>query len=194
MWPECICCLFPQRAAPGADLADLLKKNPEDYNLSLGHVLDLTPRALGVFRGPLLAVSLGLFLGTGINWILRRRGRPGAGNIALAAMMVVLLASIHFSFATFSPILSSYNLAEAIRKQFRAGDVIVIDGPYSDASTLNFYTGIQVHVLMNRAETCGTARNFPMRRIYLKLRNRWRSCGVVLIGCLCGRTTKIRKN
>jgi 4-amino-4-deoxy-L-arabinose transferase-like glycosyltransferase len=140
--------LFVSRgAAPGADLADLLKKNPQDYDLSLGHVLDLTPRALGVFRGPLLGVSLGLFLGTGLNWILRRRGRPLAGNVALAAMMAVLLACVHCSFSTFSPILSSYNLAQAIQKRFRPGDLIVIDGEYHEASTLNFYTGIQVHIL-----------------------------------------------
>ena len=135
------------RPVPGADLADLLKKNPQDYNFSLGHVLDLTPLALGAFRGPLFGVSFGLLFGTGLNWILRRRGRPIAGNVALAAMMVVLLACVHSSFSTFSPILSSYNLAEAVRKQFRPGDVIVIDGEYHEASTLNFYTGEQVHVL-----------------------------------------------
>jgi 4-amino-4-deoxy-L-arabinose transferase-like glycosyltransferase len=149
------------RPAPGADLADLLKKNPEDYNFSLGHVLDLTPQALGAFRGPLLGASLGLFLGTGLNWILRRRGRPFAGNVALTAMMVVLLACIHSSFGTFSPILSSYDLAEAIRKQFRPGDVIVIDGEYSDASTLNFYTGIQVHVLHEPSGNLWYGAKFP---------------------------------
>jgi len=148
-------------AAPGADLADLLKKNPQDYDFSLGHVLDLTPRALGAFRGPLLGASLGLFLGTGLNWILRRRGRPWAGNIALAAMMVVLLACVHFSFCTFSPVLSSYNLAEAIRKQFRPGDVIVIDGEYHQASTLNFYTGVQVHVLHEPSGNLWYGAKFP---------------------------------
>jgi len=149
------------RPVPGADLADLLKKNPEDYNFSLGHVLDLTPQALGAFRGPLLGASLGLFLGTGLNWILRRYGRPLAGNVALAAMMIVLLACIHSSFATFSPILSSYNLAAAVRKQFRPGDVIVIDGEYSDASTLNFYTGIQVHVLHEPSGNLWYGAKFP---------------------------------
>jgi 4-amino-4-deoxy-L-arabinose transferase-like glycosyltransferase len=133
--------------AAGADLADLLRKNPQDYDFSLGHMLDLTPRALGAFRGPLLGVSLGLLFGTGLNWFLRRRGRPGAGNAVLAAMMVVVLVCVHYSFATFSPILSSYDLAEAIRARYRPGDVIVIDGEYSDASTLNFYTGVPVHVL-----------------------------------------------
>jgi len=149
------------RPVPGADLADLLKKNPQDYNFSLGHVLDLTPQALGAFRVPLLGTSLGLFLGTGLNWILRRRGRPLAGNVALAAMMVVLLACVHSSFSTFSPILSSYNLAEAIRRQFRPGDVIVIDGEYHQASTLNFYTGIPVHVLHEPSGNLWYGAKFP---------------------------------
>jgi hypothetical protein len=149
------------KPVPGADLADLLKKNPDDYNFSLGHVLDLTPQALGAFRGPLLGASLGLFLGTGLNWFLRRRGRPFAGNVALAAMMVVLLASIHVSFATFSPILSSYNLAQAVQKQYRPGDVIVVDGEYHDASTLNFYTGKQLHVLHEPSGNLWYGAKFP---------------------------------
>jgi len=147
--------------APGADLADLLKKNPEDYNLSLGHVLDLTPQALGAFRGPLLGATLGLFLGTGLNWLLRRRGRVVAGNVALVAMMIVLTACVHQSFIQFSPILSSYDLAEAIRKEFRPGDVIVIDGEYHEASTLNFYTGMQVHVLHEASGNLWYGAKFP---------------------------------
>jgi 4-amino-4-deoxy-L-arabinose transferase-like glycosyltransferase len=149
------------RPAPGSDLADLLKKNPTEYNLSLGHVLDLTPQALGAFRGPLLGASLGLFLGAGLNWILRRRGKPRAGNAALVAMTIVLLACVHTSFATFSPIISSYNLAHAIQKEFQPGDTIVIDGQYSDASTLNFYTGIQVHVLHEPAGNLWYGAKFP---------------------------------
>jgi 4-amino-4-deoxy-L-arabinose transferase-like glycosyltransferase len=149
------------RTVPGADLADLLKKNPEEYNLSLGHVLDLTPQALATFRGPLLGASLGLLLGTGLNWILRRRGRPLAGNVALVAMMVVLLACVHSSFVKFSPILSSYNLAQTIRKQFRPGDVIVVDGEYAEASTLNFYTGIQLHVLHEPSGNLWYGAKFP---------------------------------
>lgn len=147
--------------APGTDLADLLKKNPVDYNLSLGHVLDLTPQAIGLFRWPLLAASLGLFFGTGLNWVLRRRGNPLAGNIALAAMMVVLLGCVRSSFATFSPILSSYELAEAIQKRFQPGDVIVVDGEYSDASTLNFYTGVQLHVLREPSGNLWYGSKFP---------------------------------
>jgi hypothetical protein len=149
------------RPAPGADLADLLKKNPEEYNLSLGHVLDLTPQALGAFRGPLLGTSLALFLGTGFNWLLRLWRRPVAGNIVLTVMMVTLLACVHTSLITFSPILSSYDLAQAVEKQFRPGDVIVVDGEYHEASTLNFYTGVQLHVLHEPSGNLWYGAKFP---------------------------------
>jgi len=134
-------------SAAGADLADLLKKNPQDYDFSLGHVLDLTPEALGLFRGPLLGFSLSMLLGTVANWWMRRRGLTRWGNVALTLMMVGLLTCVHFAFVEFNPILSSHDLAVAIQKEFRPGDVIVVDGQYSKASTLNFYTGIPLHVL-----------------------------------------------
>jgi 4-amino-4-deoxy-L-arabinose transferase-like glycosyltransferase len=127
---------------PGVDLADLLKRNPQDYDFSLGHVLDFTPQALGMFRGPLLGASLSLLLGTVLNWWMRRRGRPAWGNACLTLMMVALLTCVHVSFVRFSPILSSHDLAVAVQKKYQPGDLIVIDGEYHQASTLNFYTHI----------------------------------------------------
>jgi 4-amino-4-deoxy-L-arabinose transferase-like glycosyltransferase len=146
---------------PGVDLADLLKKHPQDYDFSLGHVLDLTPEALGVFRGPLLGASFSLLLGTLANWWLRRRRRPALGNAALALMMVGLLACVHTAFVTFNPILSSHNLAVAIQKRWQPGDVIVVDGQYHQASTLNFYTGIRVHVLHEPSGSLWYGAKFP---------------------------------
>jgi hypothetical protein len=133
--------------APGTELADLLKKNPQDYDFALGHLLDLTPQALGAFRGPMLGAVVSLFLGAGLNWLLRKRGSPLRGNLVLALMMVALLACVHSALVAFSPILSSKPLAVAIQRYYRAGDVIVVDGEYHQASTLNFYTGIPLQVL-----------------------------------------------
>jgi hypothetical protein len=144
-----------------ADLADLLKKHPQDYDFSLGHMLDLTPEALGVFRGPLLGFSVSLLLGTLVNWWMRRRGRPGAGNVALASMMVGVLACVHSAFVTFNPILSSHNLAVAIERAYKPGDVIVIDGEYHQASTLNFYTHIPVRVLHEPSGNLWYGAKFP---------------------------------
>jgi 4-amino-4-deoxy-L-arabinose transferase-like glycosyltransferase len=149
------------RPPPGVDLADLLKKNPQDYDFSLGHVLDFTTDALGMFRGPLLGASLSLLFGTTLNWWMRRRGRPAWGNAALSLMMVGLLTCVHISFATFSPILSSHELAVAIQKEYRPGDVIVVDGEYHQASTLNFYTHVPVRVLHEPSGNLWYGEKFP---------------------------------
>ena len=154
--------LFASKAPPaGVDLADLLKKNPEDYALSFGHIFDLTPQALGVFRGPLLGVSLAFLLGTAANWTLRRHGRLRGGNLALAAMMVIVLMAVHAAFSTFSPILSSHDLAMAIKKQYHPGDTIVIRDEYEQGSTLNYYTGEPVHILHVPSANLWYGSQFP---------------------------------
>jgi 4-amino-4-deoxy-L-arabinose transferase-like glycosyltransferase len=150
-------------AAPaGSELADLLhQRDPTSYVLSFGHIFDLTPQALGMFRGPLVGVGAALLLGTGLNWYLRRRGSTAGGNLALAAMSVALLLCVHSAFVTFSPILSSKQLALAIKQHYRPGDTIVIDGEYEQGSTLNFYTGIPVHILHVRSANLWYGSQFP---------------------------------
>jgi 4-amino-4-deoxy-L-arabinose transferase-like glycosyltransferase len=147
--------------APGMDLAELLKKNPSEYALSMGHLLDLTPQALGAFRGPLLATALAFLLGTGFNWYLRRRESPEKGNLALAAMMVIVLLAVHSSFVVFSPILSSKTLAQSLQQHYRPGDVVVATGLYENASTLNFYTGIHLLSLHEPTGNMWYGSKFP---------------------------------
>lgn len=147
--------------APGTDLAELLKKNPDNYALSFGHFLDLTPQALGMFHGPLLGFVLALFLGTGMNWFFRRRGDSTAGNASLVLMMVALLACVHTAFVTFSPILSSKPLALAIQQNYRVGDLVVVDGEYENASTLNFYSGIPLRILHQPSGNLWYGSQFP---------------------------------
>jgi hypothetical protein len=181
---------FSKPPTPGTDLSDLLKKHPQDYALSFGHCLDLTPRAMGVFRGPLLGVAIALLLGTLANWIFRRRDRAGAGNAALAAMMIVVLACVHSAFVIFSPILSSKDLAMAIKPQYRPGDVIVVIGKYENASALNFYTGVPLRSLR---EPTGAwyGSKFPDALASLKLRV-IQALGKVREECFSGRRTTTR--
>jgi len=147
--------------APGADLADLLKKNPQDYDFSLGHFLDLTPEALGMFRPQLLGAVLSLLIGAVADLWLRYKAKPQYANMVLAAMMVALLACVHAAFGTFSPILSSKPLALAIQKHYRPGDVVVIDGQYHEASTLNFYLQTRVRVLHEPSGNLWYGAKFP---------------------------------
>ena len=152
---------FSKAPAPGTDLSDLLRKNPQEYALSFGHFLDLTPQAMGAFRLPLFGFSLAFLLGTLANFVLRRRGRAGAGNAALALMMVVVLACVHAAFVTFSPILSSKDLALAIRSHYQPGDQIVVAGLYENASALNFYSGLPLRSLREPAGNMWYGSRFP---------------------------------
>jgi 4-amino-4-deoxy-L-arabinose transferase-like glycosyltransferase len=152
---------FSKAPAPGTDLSDLLRKNPQEYALSFGHFLDLTPQAMGAFRLPLFGFSLAFLLGTLANFGLRRRARAGAGNAALALMMVVVLACVHTAFVTFSPILSSKDLALAIRPHYQPGDQIVVAGLYENASALNFYSGLPLRSLREPAGNMWYGSRFP---------------------------------
>jgi 4-amino-4-deoxy-L-arabinose transferase-like glycosyltransferase len=139
---------------PGTDIAHLLSSGPpesQQYALSLGHFLDLNLRVMTLFRAPLLLFGLSLFLGSGLNWFFRRRERPRLGNWALTVMNVFLLLAIHSALVTFSPLLTSKPLADAILLLYRPGDIIEINGEYEGGSTVNYYTGHQVRILNGRS-------------------------------------------
>jgi 4-amino-4-deoxy-L-arabinose transferase-like glycosyltransferase len=146
--------LTAPHAAPGTDIATLLAANPEFYNLSLGHLFDLTGAAMGLFRGPLAAVSISvLAVGLGSH-LLRRRGHSYAANLTIAAAMVVTLLGVHEGLARFYPTLGSKQLALDI-DQARAtnphpNDLILLDGELTSGSSLIFYTGQQVHLIDGR--------------------------------------------
>ncbi len=126
---------------PGATLSSLLSSNPDLYNLSLGHVFDLTGKAMGLFRGPLTLVAVGMLLvGPGSHW-LRVRHHTLAANLLIAFAMTAVLLGAHAGLVRFYPILGSKGLAEAIHTQEHPGDLIAIDGELTSGSTLLFYTG-----------------------------------------------------
>ena len=141
---------FSQSVPPQSELADLLTRNPSEYALSFGHIFDLTPRAMGLFRPELFLIGSAFLLGTLASWQLRRRNRPAAANAALALMMLISLQCVHAALVTFAPILSSRTLSNAVSVLYRPGDVVVVNGAYEDASTLNFYGHLPLHVLNSR--------------------------------------------
>jgi len=136
--------------APGTDLSTLLSNNPDLYNLSLGHLFDLTGAAMGLFRGPLAAVAIGM-LAVGIfSYLLRRLGARYAANLALAAGMVIILLAAHQALVHFNPILGSKDLALAIQRTQQPGDLILVDGELTSGSTLLFYTQQPAHFINGR--------------------------------------------
>ena len=135
---------------PGADIASLLSSNPAMYNLSLGHIFDLTGQAMGLFRGPLAALSLAMLIGGPLSHFLRTRSRHLAANLSLAAAAVATLLCVHEGLVRFSPITGSRSLALAINHAFQPGDQILLDGEYTLGSSINFYTRQRVSVVEGR--------------------------------------------
>jgi hypothetical protein len=146
---------------PGTDFADALRKDSGLYTLSMGHLFDLTPKALGAFRFPLVLTSLGFFAGTTLNWQFRRRNDPAKGNLALAGMMVIALCAVHMALVVFYPVLGSKALADVVQREYQPGDVVVCDGEYANASSVNFYTGIPLRILNGRENALWYGSFFP---------------------------------
>jgi hypothetical protein len=137
------------------DIATLFRQNPNDYALSFGHFLDLRMNAMGIFRWPLVITALALIAGTAGNYFFRKRRRPGTANMFLTGMACAILIASWFALVTFSPMLTSATLAWAIAPEDNnAGQspqpeqpLVVVNGEYEDASTLNFYLQQPLHIL-----------------------------------------------
>ncbi len=148
-----ICAWFAWRSPappPGVDIFSLLHQHPQDYTLSLGHFFDLTGRAMGLFRAPLIGVAAAMFFGSVSSYLMRRQRHYFAANITLAAAMCVTLLCAHTALATFYPTLGSKPLAMAINNSLKPGDLILLDGEYTTGSSINFYTRQQVHLVNGR--------------------------------------------
>ncbi|HEX3570324.1 MAG TPA: glycosyltransferase family 39 protein [Acidobacteriaceae bacterium] len=159
--PFCTVCaavaLFFAVTAPhvdaSTDISDLLNQGG-DYNLSLGHLFDLTGRAMGFFRPPLVLFGLSMLAIGPLTYLLRRRDRFFAANISLATAAMFLLLAVHEGLVRFYPTLGSKQLSESIldaqRAAPRPNDLILIDGELTAGSTLLFYTQQPVHLVNGR--------------------------------------------
>ncbi len=161
----CVACFYfawqAQAPPKNYDIAELLKKNPQDYALSFGHFLDLTPQAMGAFKTPLLVTGIAFALGTILNFLLRRTNRTFAANLALTFMTASLLLATHRALEIFSPVLSSKALAETIEANWRPGAVIEDNGDYEAASSVNFYTHRQIRMLNGQCNNIWYGSKFP---------------------------------
>jgi hypothetical protein len=132
--------LTAPKPQPGVTLTDLLSSNPDLYNLSLGHVFDLTGQAMGFFRGPLITVALGMLVLGPVAYLVRKRGRSFAANLLIAAAMTAVLLAAHEGLVRFYPTLGSKDLALQIEAVRKPSDLVLIDGELTSGSTLLFYT------------------------------------------------------
>ncbi len=146
---------------PNMELADLLNKHPDDYVLSLGHFLDLTGAAMSLFRWPLIGTAIAFFFGSGLNWLLRRRGSIVAANVVLALSMCLFIECAHVALGVFAPVLGSKPLAVAINSQLQPSDEIISDGEFSNTSSIAFYTRRQLLIYNGRINGLWFGSLFP---------------------------------
>ena len=152
------CAFFALTARPaptGTDIATLLSHSTASYNLSLSHLADLTPTAMGLFRLPLALCAVAMLVIGPVCYALRRAGRTFAANLTLAAASTTLLLAIHAGLVQFYPTLGSKTLAESIlldQQRHSSADLglILIDGELTSGSTLLFYTRQPVHLVDGR--------------------------------------------
>lgn len=133
----------------GADLYAALNNDPTYYNLSLGHVFDLTGRAMGFFRAPLVLVAVGMLVLGPASHLLRRRRHTLTANLAVATGMSAVLLAVHSGLARFYPILGSKPLAQAIQQDGLPAPVL-IDGELTSGSSLLFYLNNPVLLVNGR--------------------------------------------
>ena len=134
----------------GADIASLLLSDPANYNIALGHLFDLTGRAMGLFREPLAIVCVAMLIGGPLSHFFRLRRQHLFANLLLTVASIAVLLCVHEGLTRFYPILGSKPLATAINAVYRPGDRILVDGEYTLGSTLNFYTQHPVSLVDGR--------------------------------------------
>lgn len=130
----------------GTDIATLLR-HPARHAVFFGYFLDLSRAALGAFKVPLAIVLASLVIGVSGGLWFRLRDNARMANCFLAGMMVAILIAAHLALNTFSPVLSSEILAEAIKPEIRPGDMVVVNGPFESASSVAFYLDRPVLIL-----------------------------------------------
>jgi len=135
---------------PGTDIATLLHLPLTGHRYFFGHLADLTLASMGAVRVPLLITAAALAAGVTANLLFRLRNQIRMANCFLAGMMVFILIAAHVALNTFSPVISSAVLAEAIKAEVGAGDAVIINGRYEDASALAFYLERPVRMLNGR--------------------------------------------
>ncbi len=93
---------------------------------------------------------------------LRRSRHAHAANLALAAGAFGFLLAADLGLQTFAPVISSAQLAEAIRPQVTPQDIIAIHGEYESGSTLGFYLQRNdIHILEGRSSNLWYGSFFP---------------------------------
>ncbi|MFZ3216032.1 MAG: glycosyltransferase family 39 protein [Candidatus Acidiferrales bacterium] len=140
--------------APG-DISSALSRHPGVYNLSLGHMLDLTLPSFAYLRTPLLIAAIAFLFGALGNF----RAAGLRAFLASALMMVLFFHAARLAMVVFDPYLSSRPLAEALLKS--PDGTLITERHYYPQSSVYFYTDRTGLLLNGRAQNLEYGSNAP---------------------------------
>ncbi len=141
---------------PGVEIATLLSSSVH-HAVFFGNFLDLTHGAMGAFKVPLGIALAALLVGVSAGLGFRLRDNARMANCFLAGMIVAILIAAHLALNTFSPVLSSEILAEAIKPEVQPADTVVVNGSIESASSFVFYLERQALLLNPRGPMTGAS-------------------------------------
>ena len=166
--------IYTAKVPTPGDISAALTQNPDLYTLSLGHMGDLTLKSFAYLRVPLVVAGCGFLVG--VIGLLRVR-KTGATVAVLTVMMLVFLQAARLALIKFDPYLSSYQLADALKKS-PPGDLIEGDAYYAFSATF-FYTNQQALLWNGRSANLEYGSYAPRaKQVFIgdsELKNHWDS-------------------
>jgi hypothetical protein len=166
--------IYTAKVPTPGDISAALTQNPDLYTLSLGHMGDLTLKSFAYLRVPLFVAGCGFLIG--VIGLLRVRN-TGAAVAVLTVMMLVFLQAARLALIKFDPYLSSYQLADALKKS-PPGDLIEGDAYYAFSATF-FYTNQQALLWNGRSANLEYGSYAPgAKQVFIgdtELKNQWDS-------------------
>ncbi len=114
---------------------------------------------------PLLRwLSLVLLIGIGGATFAWLRRRPGLAFGFMVVSMLPTFSFIQSGIVIFEPHRSIIHLADVIRREFRPGDQLIIEGPYENFASADFYTGQRARVLQGHFGDLEFGSHYPEAR------------------------------
>jgi 4-amino-4-deoxy-L-arabinose transferase-like glycosyltransferase len=139
----------------------LVHRDVANDTLSMSKFFDLTTSAFAALRLPAGLATVALFAGSLAAFILRVRRRHEAATWVTGLATAVFLVAAQLAFVRFGPFLSSKRLADAIGRQEKPADKVMIYGDQAYGSSLLFYLRQPIDLVNGRTTSMWFGSTFP---------------------------------
>ena len=127
----------------------------------MSHFFDLTTPAFASLRLPAALAAIAFLAGSLLALILRTRRKNWAATWAMGCATVLFFIAAQLAFVRFGPYLSSKRLADAIARDARPGDQVMIYGDQAYGSSLLFYLRRPIDLVNGRTTSMWFGSTFP---------------------------------